>query len=512
MNFDIAGLSPALLRTLAAQKIAVSTPVQRRVIPAVLAGSDLLVSARTGSGKTLAFALPVLQRVAEAMAMAAATAGSPPRIRTLHALVLVPTHELAVQVGEVMRGLTRTASPEAGEPHSQPEPESEPKPLPPGPATRRIKVAIVFGGVSVNPQMMALRGGADVLVATPGRLLDLVAQNAVRCSDVQMLVLDEADRLLEPGFAEELQQVLDLLPRRRQNLLLSATVTPAVEASAARLLREPVRIAMADDAPAAGLAGHLQQRAIMVDRSRRTELLRHLVQQHQWPRAMVFVATKHTADTVAAKLYRRGVFATAFHGDLSQGTRSEVLQEFRDQRWEVLVTTDLAARGIDITDLPVVLNYDLPRSATDYVHRIGRTARAGAGGLAISFVSPETAAHFRLIERRNQLQLPLEKIAGFEPKEAAGGAAQLNDQDSASDADSEPGPAQPRDPNGGIKGLRPSKKDRLRAAAAQAGAVAVKPRAIDGASVDVDAVAFTAPAAPNALAAPVRPPRPATGR
>lgn len=465
MTFASLGVAPALVDQLVSQKLIAPTPVQQATIPAVLAGSDLLVSARTGSGKTLAFALPLLQQLHGDMErQLLAGNGQPPRIRPLRALVLVPTRELAVQVGEVLRTFAPALSTGStgGTAH-----------VAAATGPRRIKVGIVFGGISINPQMMALRGGCDVLVATPGRLLDLVRQNATRLGDVAWLVLDEADRLLEPGFAEELGEVLGQMPARRQNLWLSATISPAVEAAAEALLREPVRIAMADDAPTEGAAGHLLQRAISVAPARRTELLRHLFTSQGWKRVMVFVATRHAADTVAAKLYRHGIFATAFHGDLSQGTRAEILREFKAERWEILVTTDLAARGIDIADLQMVLNYDLPRSADDYIHRIGRTARAGAGGTAISFVTPESVAHFRLIERRHALALTLEEVAGFEPA-APGTSMEASKRASIPTVPKQPAPASahpaasghPGDANGGVKGKRPSRKDRIRAATA----------------------------------------------
>jgi ATP-dependent RNA helicase RhlE len=413
MSFESLGLSPELLRAAAAAGFASPTPIQLGAIPAALSGADLLGRAQTGSGKTAAFALPLLQHLQ----------GLPPGPRRTRALVLVPTRELAAQVGEVIRSLAQH--------------------LP-----QRPRVAVVFGGVSINPQMMGLRGGAEVVVATPGRLLDLVDHNALKLNTVSLLVLDEADRLLDLGFADELNRVLALLPAQRQNLFFSATFPDAVQGLAGALLRDPVRVEVADTpdhAPA------IVQRVIEVDAAKRTQLLRHLVKTNGWQRALVFVATKYAAGVVAEKLYKAGVFATPFHGELSQGARQQVLDEFRDERWEVVVTTDLAARGIDIAQLPVVVNYDLPRSPTDYVHRIGRTGRAGETGLAISFVSAETAAHFALIEKRQGLSLPRERVEGFEPVDVA--APPAPDLGGGT---------------GGIKGKRPSKKDKLRAAAAAA--------------------------------------------
>jgi len=412
-SFASLGLSEPLLRACAEAGYASPTPIQVEAIPLLLRGQDLLGLAPTGSGKTAAFALPLLQRV---------IAGRQHAYRRVRALVLVPTRELAAQVGETFRRLGMACP-------------------------RALKVAVLHGGVSANPQMMALRGGADVVVATPGRLLDLLEKNAVRLDAVEALVLDEADRLLDLGFAAERERVLAALPTRRQNLLFSATFPPQVQGLAEGLLRDPARIeAAAEPRPEPAIA----QRVIEVDAPRRTELLRHLVQHEGWRGVLVFVATRYATEHVARKLHDRGVRAVPLHGDMSQSRRTEVLGEFKDRRWEVLVTTDLAARGIDIPGLQVVVNYDLPRSADDYVHRIGRTGRAGASGVAVSFTSAATQAHFGLIEKRNRLRLPREQVAGFEPVEVA-----------------QP-PAEAAAGTGGVKGRRPSKKDKLRAAAALA--------------------------------------------
>ncbi len=378
----------------------------------MLAGTDLLATAQTGSGKTAAYALPLLQRLAGAPL--------PAGRRPVRALVLVPTRELAAQAGEVVRMLGQH--------------------LP-----ARPKVVVAFGGVSINPQMMALRGGADVVVATPGRLLDLVEHNALKLHEIELLVLDEADRLLDLGFADELSRILALLPSRRQNLFFSATFPATVQALADGLLVQPSRIDLPPTTP--GTDAVVLQRAILVDSTRRATLLRQLMQEYVGQRVLVFVATQHAAERLAAKLHRGDVYATSFHGGLSQGARQQALTEFKEKRWDVVVTTDLAARGIDIESLPVVVNFDLPRSAVDHIHRIGRTGRAGAGGVAVSFVTPGTLAHWRLIEKRQGMSLPLEVQPGFEPTEPVPAAA--------------PG-------EGGIKGLRPSKKDKLRAAAAAA--------------------------------------------
>jgi superfamily II DNA/RNA helicase len=381
-------------------------------LPIVLSGSDLLATAQTGSGKTAAFALPLLQH----WLAKPPGAGS----RALQTLVLVPTRELAAQVGEVFRSLAE-------------------------PLKQRPKIVVAFGGVSINPQMMSLRGGADIVVATPGRLLDLIDNNALKLGSVKHLVLDEADRLLDLGFAEVLGRVLTELPAQRQTLFLSATFAPAVVALATQMLHEPQRV----DVPATtGEAAVIEQRVFEVDEKRRAQLLRQLIKDHGWERVLVFVASQYAAEHLAAKLHKGDVFATSFHGGLSQGARKQTLQEFKEKRWDVLVTTDLAARGLHIEQLPVVVNFDLPRSATDYTHRIGRTGRSGESGLAISFVTADSAAHWRVIEKRQGLSLPREQRTGFEPTETA--AATLQDPDGT----------------GGVKGKRPSKKDKLRAAAA----------------------------------------------
>ena len=415
MLFSTLGLSPALCHAVAQLGLTVPTPIQSQAIAPILQGRDVLAQAQTGSGKTLAFALPLLQRLHTL----------PPDNRhgygrAIRSLILVPTRELAVQVGEVMQSL------------------------------QQGKVCVVTGGVSINPQMMALRGGADVLIGTPGRLLDLVRNNAIQLATVRFLVLDEADRLLDLGFAEELAQILTLLPPSRQTLLFSATFPPEVSGLAQRLLRNPVdiRIESAIDSSISTPA-QIVQRAIAVDAKRRTQLLRQLITEHQGQRMLVFVATQYAAEMVAEKLYKTGIYATAFHGKLSQGARKEVLTQFKDEQWEVLITTDLAARGIDIAKLPIVVNYDLPRSAVDYTHRIGRTGRAGEAGMAISFVTADEQSHFAIIQKRHQLNLPLEQITGFEPQDKPTPRVLVADD------------------NGGIKGKRPSKKDKLRAAANQ---------------------------------------------
>ncbi len=420
MSFSALGLSPTLLRALADQGFDTPTPVQAQAIGLVLDGRDLLVSAETGSGKTLSFCLPLLQALAENQVPAA---GRQRRVRTL---ILVPTRELAVQIGEVARQLARHEA-------------------------QAVKVTVVFGGVSINPQMMGLRGGADIVVATPGRLLDLIDHNALSLSAVQTLVLDEADRLLDLGFEQELQRILSLLPARRQNLFFSATLPPSVTALAAGLLQSPARV---DVAPVVLDIAAIAQQVIEVDAPRRTQLLRHLIAHRGWSRVLVFVATKHAAEMVADKLRKAGLTAEPFHGELSQGKRTQVLLDFKNSDVQVVVATDVAARGLDVSQLPVVVNYDLPRSAVDHVHRIGRTGRAGESGLAVSFVSAGSQAHWRLIEKRQGLSVAREQVPGFEPTEVAPALASSQTRSATGES------------TGGVKGKRPSKKDKLRAAAA----------------------------------------------
>jgi superfamily II DNA/RNA helicase len=398
-----------------------------------LQGQDVLATAATGSGKTAAYGLGLLQllqaeHVLQTSQSSATSSLSAPHIpahkktaphstrRSTRILVIVPTRELAVQVGQVFKELASDA----------------------------LRVATVFGGVSINPQMLALRGGADIVVATPGRLLDLVDHNALQLDSVAHLVLDEVDRLLDLGFMEELNRVLALLPSKRQNLWFSATFDGSLQPLAASMLRQPARVEIASSASTEHLEPAIHQRAIAIDEKKRTLLLRHLFTQEKLKQVLVFVATRYASEHVANKLYQAGIYATALHGEMSQGARQTVLQEFKDARWEVLVTTDLAARGIDIAKLPTVVNYDLPRSATDYIHRMGRTGRAGEKGEVLSFVTVAALAHWNVIQKRQSNALTLEIMEGFEPTDAPPPTPKLNDG------------------TGGIKGRRPSKKDKLR--------------------------------------------------
>ena len=369
MPFTTLGLSESLLRALEASGYHAPFPIQTQALPPALAGQDVVAVAQTGSGKTVAYALPILERL---------TRNPGPGRGPVRALVLVPTRELAAQVGETFIQLSRFL----------PEP---------------VRVRIVFGGVSTNPQMMALRGGAEVLVATPGRLLDLVSRNAVRLSQVETLVLDEADRMLDLGFRDELEKLLDLLPARRQNLLFSATWDPATGGLLSPMLSTPVLIG--NTTPALPPDG-IKQRVYLVDQAQKGPLLRHLIQKGGWDQVLVFVASHRRADTVARKLQNNGINALALHGELSQGARTGALSGFRAGGTQVLVATDLASRGLDIEQLACVINYALPRSPNDYLHRVGRTGRAGIEGLALSLVAPGELAHMNLIEKRMGARIP----------------------------------------------------------------------------------------------------------
>jgi len=411
MTFAALGLSAQLVCAAEAVGYAAPTPVQEQAIPVILRGADVWASAQTGSGKTAAFALPLLDRLGE-LGRAAPS--------VVRSLVVVPTRELALQIEAEVQLYGRHLA-------------------------RAPRTCVAIGGAPIEEQVHALQLGVDVLVGTPGRLLDLARHGELDLSALEICVLDEADRLLSSGFGQELNALLDLLPDQHQRLLFSATFPPKVVVLAERLLRKPCRINV--DTGTIPTAELIEQRVIEVDAGRRSALLLSLLARHGWPRVLVFVASKLGADDLARQLARAGVEAWPLHGDLSLDERIDALEYFKTSDIRVLVATDLAARGLDIVQLPAVVNYDLPRSAADYLHRIGRTGRAGEPGVAVSFVSADSAAHFRLIEKRHRLSLEREQIEGFEPREVA---------------------APVRDVSGGIKGRRKSKKDKLREAAAAA--------------------------------------------
>lgn len=367
------------------------TPIQAQAIPSVLAGRDLIAGANTGSGKTATFALPLLQKIhaQHSDSQLASKVGQSGKGNFVAGLVLVPTRELAKQVADSIKSYAVHFN-------------------------GAIKTVAVFGGVSANTQMQALRGGTDILVATPGRLLDLISSNAIKLGRVNTLVLDEADRMLSLGFTEELSQLLALMPEQKQTLLFSATFPEQVQALTPQLLSDPVEIQVQSSD-----ASTLVQRVFTVNKGEKTTLLAHLIKQHQWRQALVFVNAKNNCEHLAEKLSKRGIAAEVFHGDKGQGARSRVLEEFKAGEIEVLIATDIAARGLDIAKLPVVINFNLPRSPADYMHRIGRSGRAGEVGLALSLIDCEDYHHFKVIEKKNKIRLEREQVEGFEVDEAA---------------------------------------------------------------------------------------------
>jgi ATP-dependent RNA helicase RhlE len=378
--FDSLGLSAELLRAVAEQGYTQPTPIQVQAIPHVLAARDLLAAAQTGTGKTAAFVLPLLQRL---------NAGERAASRAPRALVLVPTRELAAQVADSVRDYGRYMP---------------------------QRCAVVFGGVGFQPQADALKRGVDVVVATPGRLLDHVQQKTIDLRQVSILVLDEADRMLDMGFIHDIRRILALLPKRRQNLLFSATFSSEIRELAQSFLNDP---AMVEVAPRNAAAELVSQAAYAVDATRKRELLAHLIRHGSWEQVLVFTRTKHGANRLAQQLERDGIAADAIHGNKSQGHRTRTLADFKQGALRVLVATDLAARGLDIEALPHVVNYDIPHVPEDYVHRIGRTGRAGIEGEAISLVSREEQSQFAAIERLIRRSIERKSVQGFEPDAAA---------------------------------------------------------------------------------------------
>jgi ATP-dependent RNA helicase RhlE len=382
MSFDSLGLSAALLRAVQEQGYTTPTPIQSQVIPVVLAGRDVMAGAQTGTGKTAGFSLPMLQRLA-----AAATPPSGNR-RHVRALVLTPTRELAAQVGESIRGYGRH--------------------LP-------LKSAVVFGGVGIHPQIALLKRGVDVLVATPGRLLDHATQRTVDLSHVEIFVLDEADRMLDMGFLPDIRRVIGLLPPLRQNLLFSATFPDDIRALATRLLQTPATIEVGERNAA---AERIEQLVHLVDKGQKRGVLSWLIGSRNWRQVLVFTRTKHGANRLAAQLEQDGLRAAAIHGNKSQAARTRALAEFKSGAVRVLVATDIAARGLDIDQLPHVVNFELPEVPEHYVHRVGRTGRAGHAGLAVSLVAADERRSLKQIERLLGRSLPQSPLDGYEPRAA----------------------------------------------------------------------------------------------
>ena len=384
MHFSDLGLKAEIQRAVAEQGYDTPTPIQQQAIPAVLAGHDLMATAQTGTGKTAAFTLPILHRLVSGPNDRLTRVARKPRV-----LVLTPTRELAIQVEESVRTYG--------------------KHLP-------INSLAVFGGVGINPQIANLRRGVDILVATPGRLLDHVQQRTVDLSGIEIFVLDEADRMLDMGFIRDIRKIIALLPKERQNLMFSATFSPEIRELAGGLLHNPVSV---DVAPRNTAAETVTQKVIETDRERKKELLCHLFATRGWHQVLVFARTKHGADALARTLDKAGIKSAAIHGDKSQGARTRALSEFKDGKLVALVATDIAARGIDIDALPYVINYELPNVPEDYVHRIGRTGRAGMEGEAISLVCHDERAQLKDIEKLIKRSLERVVIEGFEQSAVA---------------------------------------------------------------------------------------------
>ncbi len=374
--FGDLGLGLPIVQAVARKGYSAPSPIQRQCVPSVLEGHDVMAAAQTGTGKTAGFTLPMLERLRH---------GPHARERVVRALVLTPTRELAAQVGDNVAAYSCYLD---------------------------LRSDVVFGGVKINPQIARLQHGADVLVATPGRLLDLQQQGAVRLDRVEILVLDEADRMLDMGFIRDIQKLLALLPPKRQNLLFSATFSPPIKKLAHGLLHNPVHL---QASPENCTAATVEHQLHPCDMARKPELLCHLITSNNWQQVLVFARTKHGANRLAEKLTQAGLTAAAIHGNKSQGARTRALAGFKSGEVRVLVATDIAARGIDIHQLPHVINLDLPNQAEDYVHRIGRTGRAGHPGQAISLVSAEEVELLAAIEALIGSRLPRSEVPGFEP-------------------------------------------------------------------------------------------------
>lgn len=376
MTFNELGLSAPILKAVATQGYDTPSPIQAKAIPAVLDGRDVMAAAQTGTGKTAGFTLPILENL---------STGRRAQSNHVRTLILTPTRELAAQVGENVALYSKHLS---------------------------LTSAVVFGGVKINPQMMKLRRGVDILVATPGRLMDLHSQNAVKFNQLEVLVLDEADRMLDMGFIHDIKRIISLLPKRRQNLMFSATFSDDIRKLAKGLVRNPIEISVT---PRNATAPTVTQSVYTVDKKKKAAVLTRLIHDNSWSQALVFTKTKHGANKLTKHLDAEGIVAAAIHGNKSQGARTKALAGFKAGEIRILVATDIAARGLDIEQLPQVVNFDLPNVAEDYVHRIGRTGRAGSTGVAISLVSADEVDLLSDIERLTQKLLPREVMDGFEP-------------------------------------------------------------------------------------------------
>ncbi len=377
MPFSALNLSPQIQKALDNNAFTKPTPIQEKVIPLALSHKDILARAQTGSGKSASFILPILELWSQNI---------PEGKSKIKALILTPTRELTVQVAQTFKTFG----------------EFLPK---------QPKVVSVIGGESIGDQLYDIQQGCDVVVATSGRLLDILGKKQINLSKLEFFVLDEADKMLDLGFAEELELILQALPEKRQNLLFSATYPPKMQEIASRITQDAIEVSIEEEKQT---VEKIYQRAISVNRENRGPLLRHLLSTNPWELVLVFMANKRASDNIAAKFRKRGFKAESFHGDLDQEDRTFTLNEFKTRKIRILFATDIAARGLDIDNISCVINFDLPRSPADYIHRIGRTARAGKSGVALSFVGHEDSEHFKLIEKRSDIKLEREQIEGFE--------------------------------------------------------------------------------------------------
>ncbi len=409
MPFTKLGLSSEILRALQDENYTKPTPIQEKVIPLVLKEQDIMARAQTGSGKSASFVLPMLELLSQRRGEGKAK---------IKALVLTPTRELTLQVSEAFNTFGKYLD-------------------------IKPKVVSIIGGESIGDQLFKIQQGCDVLVATSGRFLDVLSKKQMNLSRLEFLVLDEADKMLNLGFSEELDLILESIPGKRQNLMFSATYPQKILDIAAKITQEAVEVTIEQEEQT---VESIAQRVIEVNRENRGPLLRHLLKTEKWEQVLVFMANRRATDNIAMKFKKYGLSAQSFHGDLDQEERNETLQEFKDRKIHILFATDIAARGLDIDDIDCVVNFDLPRSPADYIHRIGRTARAGKSGNAVSFIDYETMAHFKLIEKRSGIKLEREQIEGFELRGEA--------------PKKEKGPAP-------VKGKGKSKKDKAREKAAQ---------------------------------------------
>ena len=407
MSFKTLGLSSQILKAIRENGFTNPTPIQTQVIPLILKGEDIMARAQTGTGKSAGFILPLVQSLSEIKSK------ETQKKAKIRILVLTPTRELTLQIAQGFDTFSKTAP-------------------------KSIKTVSLIGGEKIGEQLYDIQQGCDILVATSGRFIDVVSKKQMSLENLEFLVLDEADKMLDLGFAEELDSILSFIPDKRQNLLFSATYPKKMLAIASRISKEAIEVSVDGEE---ATVENIVQRVIRVNIENRSPLLRHLIKEEKLGQVLVFMANKRATDNIAMKFKKHGLNAQSFHGDLDQEERNLTLQEFKDKKINILFTTDLISRGLHIDDIDCVMNFDLPRSPTDYIHRIGRTARAGKSGLAISFIDQESEAHFKLIEKRANIKLQRENIENFEltgeaPKKVKG-----------------PAP---------VKGKKKSKKDKLR--------------------------------------------------